>query len=46
MVSALRAHQFDLAAGDGGGDGIGAGLDAVGHHAIVGAVQRRHALAP
>ena len=40
MVCAPRAHQFDLAARDGGGDGIGAGFDTVGHHGMFGAVQR------
>ena len=46
IVSRARADQFDLAAGDGGGDGIGAGLDAVGHHGMLGAVQRCRRLRP
>jgi hypothetical protein len=32
------AGQFHVAAGDGGGHGIGAGLDTVGHHRVFGAV--------
>ena len=39
-----RTHQLHLAAGDRDGNGIGAGLDAVGHHAMRRAVQARDAL--
>ena len=34
-----RAHQFDIAAGDGQGDGIGAGFDPVRHDGGIRAMQ-------
>ena len=42
-VLGIRAFEHDLAARHGGGDGIGAGLDAIRDDAVGGAVQPLHA---
>src|SRR3546814_15323552 len=38
-VIGTAADQFQVAPGDGRGNGVGAGLDAVGHHGVLGAMQ-------
>ena len=40
----MRAENFKMTAGDRGGDGVGASLDAVGDQIVPGAVQSIHAL--
>src|SRR3546814_18639409 len=38
-VIGTAADQFQVAPGDGRGNGVGAGHDAVGHHGVLGAMQ-------
>ena len=40
----MRAEDLKMTAGDRGGDGVGAGLDAVGDQIVAGAMQRIHPL--
>ena len=40
----MGAENFEMTAGDRGGDGVGPGLDAVGDQLVAGAVQGIHAL--
>ena len=40
----MGAEDFEMAAGDRGGDGVGSGLDAVGDQIVAGVVKGIHAL--